>query len=200
MTSSAKNRRLKTAVLISGRGTNMTALIEAAQAYDYPASIDLVISNRPDAGGIEIARGRNIDARIIDHTEYKTRRAFETELHKALVGNEIELVCCAGFMRVLTPWFVKQWAGRLINIHPSLLPKYKGLNTHKRVLEARDTEHGCTVHWVTADLDSGDMISQARIAVLKDDTEETLANRVLSQELILYPQALLEIATLRILK
>ncbi len=183
-------RRIKTAILISGRGTNMNALIEASQSRHYPAQIDLVISNRPEALGLITAQKHGVTALALDHTDFKSRRAFEKALNTVLREANIELICCAGFMRVLTPWFVTQWEGHMINIHPSLLPKYKGLHTHKRALEAGDSEHGCSVHWVTSELDSGGVILQDTIKIKPDDTEDSLATRLLEKELSLYPQAL----------
>lgn len=190
VTNQIPDSRVKTAVLISGRGTNMNALIEASKHADYPADIVLVISNVPDALGLTTARDHGIKAISIDHKTFDSREAFEAELDGTLRQNDIELVCCAGFMRVLTKSFVDKWTNRLLNIHPSLLPKYKGLHTHRRVLEAGDVHHGCTVHWVTSELDSGDIILQDTINVRTDDTEFTLSERLLRKELILYPKAL----------
>ena len=141
-------RKTRVAVLISGRGSNMAALAEAAKSADYPAEIALVISNRPDAAGLELARDYGIEAISIDHKDYPSRESFEGDLHEALIDANIELICCAGFMRVLTPFFTRQWPDKILNIHPSLLPKYKGLNTHQRALDAGDKRHGCTVHFV----------------------------------------------------
>lgn len=181
---------LALAILISGRGTNMEALIRAAQAPDYPARACLVISNRPDAGGLETARGLGVDTVTIDHKPYaQDRQAFESRIDSELVGAGIEIVALAGFMRILTPWFVDRWRGRMVNVHPSLLPKYPGLHTHRRALEAGDTEHGCSVHWVTAGVDEGDVIQQARVPVIDGDDEATLAARVQKAEHVLYPQA-----------
>jgi len=186
--------RKKTAVLISGRGSNMSALIEAAKDADYPAQISLVISNRPTAKGLEIARSEGITAIAIDHTEFETREAFEDELHKTLVEHDIEIIACAGFMRKLTASFTRKWEGRMINIHPSLLPKYKGLNTHQRALDAGDKEHGCTVHFVTAELDSGPNIMQASVPVMPGDTPDDLAARILVQEHRIFPLSLAKVA------
>jgi len=172
----------------------MLALVEAAKSESYPASIDLVISNRPDAAGLKKAASQGIAVMAIDHKRYKSRRQFEGALHQALKAADIELICCAGFMRVLTPWFVEKWPNRLLNIHPSLLPKYKGLNTHQRVLESNDTQHGCTVHWVTAELDGGDIIAQASLGIKDGDTPTLLAEKILPLELTLYPQALEQVA------
>lgn len=183
-------RKIRTAVLISGRGSNMVALTEAAQAADYPAEIVLVISNIPSAAGLQKAEALGVTAIAIDHTEFSSRRKFEKALHAVLLEAKVELICCAGFMRVLTPWFCERWENRLLNIHPSLLPKYKGLNTHQRALEAGDREHGCTVHYVTAELDAGLTILQHSIAIRADDTSDTLAARLLPLEQDLYVSAL----------
>jgi len=183
-------KRVKTAILISGRGSNMEALLDAAEQDDYPAEISLVISNRPEAAGLRKADERGIKAIAIDHRDYKTRESFEDELNAALKAHDIEFVACAGFMRVLTASFVNKWEGCMINIHPSLLPKYKGLHTHARALEAGDKEHGCSVHWVTEGVDDGAIIAQAKIDILDDDTPDTLAARLLAEELKLYPIAL----------
>jgi phosphoribosylglycinamide formyltransferase 1 len=183
--------RKRVAVLISGRGSNMAALIEAAKAQDYPAEIALVVSNRPDATGLATARDAGIATALVDHTAFGTdRAAFERALDAALAAQRIELVCLAGFMRLLSPWFVARWCGRLINIHPALLPQFKGLETHRRALEAGVTRHGATVHFVVAEMDSGPIIMQESVPVLAGDTEETLARRVLEVEHRIYPQAL----------
>ena len=184
------SERLRTAVLISGRGSNMTALIAAARSEDYPAKIVLVVSNRPGAGGLDAARAAGVEAICIDHTAYDGREAFERALDAALRARRIEFVACAGFMRILTPWFVNAWAGRLINIHPSLLPKYKGLHTHRRALEAGDAQAGVSVHWVVPEVDGGSVIDREVVAVAPDDTEHTLRQRVLDREHVLYPRAL----------
>ena len=183
-------RRLRTAVLISGRGSNMMSLVDAAKSSDYPAEIVLVISNRPKAAGLDKAEASGIKAFAIDHKAFKDREAFEDELHAALKAHEIEFIACAGFMRVLTEGFVSKWNRRMINIHPSLLPKYKGLNTHRRALEAGDTEAGATVHWVVPEVDGGDIIDQISVPIRADETEESLQSRILEKELLLYPRAL----------
>ncbi|TRO95606.1 phosphoribosylglycinamide formyltransferase [Glycocaulis profundi] len=183
-------RKVRTGVLISGRGSNLQALIDAAAADPaFPAEIALVISNRPGAGGLERAAKAGIATATIDHKDYEGREVFDAALHDALTEAGIELVCLAGFMRILTPGFVARWEGRMLNIHPSLLPKYKGVDTHARALAAGDTVHGCSVHYVTAELDDGPVIAQAEVPVLKGDTPETLADRVLEAEHRLYPQA-----------
>lgn len=183
--------RKRVAVLISGRGSNMNALIDAAKDKNYPAEIVLVVSNRPDAGGIVTARNAGIATTIIDHTDYgKNREAFERALQAVLEGSGIEIVCLAGFMRLLTPWFIDQWEGRMLNIHPALLPNFKGLHTHEQALAAGAKTHGATVHFVTADMDAGPTVCQAAVPVLAGDTAETLGARVLGIEHKIYPLAL----------
>ena len=184
--------KTRTAILISGRGSNMIAIAKAAQDHAYPASIALVISNRPEAAGLHKADAMDITAIAIDHKDYKSREAFEDELHAALLAHNIEFVVCAGFMRVLTASFVEKWSGKMINIHPSLLPKYKGLNTHARALAAGDREHGCTVHWVSEGVDEGEIIDQARLKIRPSDTVDDLASRLLPLEQALYPRALIK--------
>lgn len=183
-------RKRRTAVLISGRGSNMMALVEAAKAPDFPAAIVAVVSNRPDAAGLGFARSNGIAAKLIDHKAYPTREAFEAALDGYLRSMEVEIVACAGFMRILTAGFIAGWEGRMINIHPSLLPAYRGLHTHERALADGVTTAGCTVHFVTAELDGGPTILQAQVPVLPGDTPETLAARVLKEEHRIYPQAL----------
>jgi phosphoribosylglycinamide formyltransferase 1 len=183
--------RKRVAVLISGRGSNMAALVEAAKDSSYPAEIVLVVSNRPQAEGIAYARSAGIATTIINHTDYgKNREAFERALQAVLEGSGIEIVCLAGFMRLLTPWFIERWQGRMLNIHPALLPKFKGLHTHEQALSAGAKTHGATVHFVTADMDAGPIVCQASVPVRKDDTAETLAARVLAVEHKIYPLAL----------
>lgn len=182
--------RLKTAILISGRGSNMMALVEAARASDYPAEIVAVLSNRPEAAGLAWARGRGIATAAIDHKTFPSRERFEEALQRALLAHEVELVCCAGFMRLMTPGFVELWRDRMINIHPSLLPAYKGLDTHARALTDGVRITGCTVHFVRAEMDAGPIIAQAAVPVVAGDTPDTLAARVLEAEHRLYPHAL----------
>ncbi len=183
--------RKRAAVLISGRGSNMAALIEAAKDKTYPAEIALVASNRPDAAGLSLARASGIATEVVDHTAFgKDRAAFERALQAALTKHRIDLVCLAGFMRLLTPAFVKQWRDRLLNIHPALLPAFKGLDTHKRAIEAGVKVHGATVHFVVAEMDSGPIIAQGALCVHDDDTAESLAARVLAIEHRIYPLAL----------
>ena len=185
----------RVAVLISGRGSNMTALIEAAKAKDYPAEIVLVISNRPEATGLARARAAGVTTAIVDHTLFgKDRMAFERALDAELQAHRIDLVCLAGFMRLLTPWLVGRWSGRMLNIHPALLPQFKGLDTHRRALAAGARRHGATVHFVVPETDSGPILAQESVPVLEGDTEETLAARVLEVEHRIYPQALRALA------
>jgi phosphoribosylglycinamide formyltransferase-1 len=182
-------------VLISGRGSNMTALIEAAKAKDYPAEIVVVLSNRPDAAGLIRAQQAGIATALIDHTAFgKDREAFERALDVELQARQIDIVCLAGFMRLLTPWFVEHWSGRMINIHPALLPQFKGLDTHRRALEAGVEEHGATVHFVSTGMDEGPVILQKSVPVLGSDSEASLAARVLEVEHQIYPQALRMVA------
>jgi phosphoribosylglycinamide formyltransferase-1 len=189
---------LKIAVLISGRGSNLLALIDAAQKPGYPAQIACVISNEPSAKGLERARAANIPALVIYHKDFKSKQEFEETLDAALTKQGVQLICLAGFMRLLTPWFVERWRDRLINIHPSLLPAFPGLDTHKKALEYGVKVAGCTVHFVRAEMDHGPIILQAAVPVLQDDTEETLAARILKEEHELYPQAVLLIAEGRV--
>ena len=185
----------RVAILISGRGSNMTALIEAAKACDYPAEIVLVVSNRPDAPGLARARAAGVATAVVDHADFGDQReAFERALDDELRKNRIDLVCLAGFMRLLTPWFVTRWSGRMLNIHPSLLPQFKGLHTHRRALEAGVKRHGATVHFVVPEMDSGPIVAQNSVAVREGDTEATLAARVLELEHQIYPRALRAVA------
>lgn len=186
--------RKRVAVLVSGRGSNMSALIEAAKAPDYPARIALVLSNRPQAGALEKARAEGIAAESVDHKAFPDRESFERALQERLEAHAIEIVCLAGFMRILTPGFVEAWRGRMLNVHPSLLPAFRGTDTHRRALEAGVSEHGCTVHLVTPELDAGPTILQARIPVLPGDDEASLAARVLVEEHAIYPRALAMVA------
>jgi phosphoribosylglycinamide formyltransferase 1 len=191
--------RKRVAVLISGRGSNMAALIAAAKAPDYPAEIALVLSNRPDAGGLKGAQTENIASAVVDHTNFgKGRAAFERAMQDVLEQHGIELVCLAGFMRLLTPWFVERWQNRMLNIHPALLPAFKGLDTHARALAAGVKLHGATVHFVVPDMDSGPIVAQGAVPVHDDDTEQTLAARVITIEHRLYPLALRLVAEGRV--
>jgi phosphoribosylglycinamide formyltransferase 1 len=187
--------RRRAAVLVSGRGANMTALVAAAKHADYPADIALVLSNRPDAAALGRARDSGITTAVIDHTLYgKDREAFEQAVQVVLEDHRIEIVCLAGFMRLFTPWLVTRWTGRMLNIHPALLPGFRGLHTHERALAAGVKIHGATVHFVVPEVDSGPIIAQAAVPVLDHDTPETLAERVLAVELRLYPLALALVA------
>jgi phosphoribosylglycinamide formyltransferase-1 len=183
--------RKRVAVLISGRGSNMAALIESAKDKTYPAEIVAVISNRPDAGGLMVARANGITTEVVDHTAFgKDRKAFERALQTVLEKHRIDIVCLAGFMRLLTTDFVKQWQHRILNIHPALLPAFKGLDTHRRALEAGVKIHGATVHFVVPEMDSGPIVAQAAVNVRHGETEEELAARVLRVEHQIYPMAL----------
>jgi len=185
----------RVAVLISGRGSNMMALVEAAAAPDFPAEIALVLSNRPDASGLEWASSRGIRVAAVDHKTYgKDREAFERAIQAELEENSIDIVCLAGFMRVLTPWFVGQWEGRMLNIHPALLPSYRGLHTHERALDDGVKIHGCTVHFVVPEMDAGPIIEQACVRVEDADDADALAARVLKEEHRIYPLALALVA------
>jgi phosphoribosylglycinamide formyltransferase 1 len=182
-------------VLISGRGSNMLALIEAAKAKDYPAEIVLVLSNVPDAGGLARAQAAGVASVVIDHRPFgEEREAFERALDDELRRHRVDIVCLAGFMRLLTSWFIGCWRGRLLNIHPALLPQFKGLHTHRRALEAGVERHGASVHFVVEETDSGPIIAQQSVPVLQDDTEATLAARVLEAEHRMYPEALRMVA------
>ena len=177
----------------------MVALIEAAKAADYPAEIALVISNRPDAAGLARAQAEKIPTAVVDHKRYgEDRAAFERALEAVLEAHRIELVCLAGFMRLLSPWLVERWRGRMLNIHPSLLPAFKGLDTHARALAAGAKTHGATVHLVVPDVDSGPIVVQEAVPVVAGDTETTLAARVLEVEHRIYPQALKLLASGRV--
>jgi phosphoribosylglycinamide formyltransferase 1 len=183
--------RKRVAILISGRGSNMSALIAAAKAVDYPAEISLVISNRPDAAGLARAQAEGIPTAVVDHKHYgDDREAFERALNAVLETNRIEFVCLAGFMRLLSPWLVERWHGRMLNIHPALLPAFKGLDTHRRALAAGVKTHGATVHLVVPDVDSGPIVVQEAVPVIAGDTVDTLSARVLEVEHRIYPQAL----------
>jgi phosphoribosylglycinamide formyltransferase-1 len=180
-------KKISIVALISGRGSNLKAIIDAANPL---VNISAVISNRPDAAGLTYAQQAGITTEVLDHKNFATRLEFDTALQQCIDKYKPQLVVLAGFMRILSSEFVKHYKGRLINIHPSLLPKFKGLNTHKRAIEAGEKEHGATVHFVTEDLDAGPIILQARVPILADDTEESLAARVLQQEHKIYPQAI----------
>lgn len=191
--------RKRVAVLISGRGSNMTALIEAAKAADYPAEIALVLSNRPDAGGLATAQREGIATAVVDHKAFGTEReGFERAIQAELKTHRIDIVCLAGFMRILTPWLIGQWPRRMLNIHPALLPAYKGLRTHERALADGAREHGATVHFVVPEMDSGPIVTQGKVAVLPGDDANSLAARVLAVEHRIYPLALKLVAQDRV--
>jgi phosphoribosylglycinamide formyltransferase-1 len=185
----------RVAVLISGRGSNMSALIEAAKQADYPAEIVAVIANKADAGGLETARARGIPAHSIPHRDYASKREHEAAVSEALHTAKADIICLAGYMRLISPEFVRKWEGKMINIHPSLLPLFRGLHTHEQALEAGVRVHGCTVHFVTAGMDEGPIIAQTAVPVKTGDTPETLAERVLSVEHETYARALALVAT-----
>ena len=189
----------RVAILISGRGSNMAALIQAARAPNFPAEIVLVMSNIAGAGGLESARAAGIEAVTVESKPFgKDREAFERAMQDELLKRNIDLVCLAGFLRLLTPWFVQQWDGRMINIHPALLPSYRGLHTHERALADGVKIHGATVHFVVPEMDAGPIIMQGAVAVRSDDTETTLAARVLKVEHRIYPAALRLVADGRV--
>jgi phosphoribosylglycinamide formyltransferase-1/phosphoribosylamine--glycine ligase/phosphoribosylglycinamide formyltransferase/phosphoribosylformylglycinamidine cyclo-ligase len=192
MTSPAPSRpRRRVAVLISGGGSNMAALIEASRAADAAFEVVLVLSNKPDAGGLDVARDAGMQAVSVDHRPYgKDREAHERAVQAELEAANVEVVALAGYMRLLTPWLVRKWEGRMLNIHPSLLPLYPGLDTHARAIAAGDAEAGCTVHLVTEGVDEGPVLGQARVPLLEGDTAERLAARVLVAEHQLYPRVL----------
>nr|WP_321444359.1 phosphoribosylglycinamide formyltransferase [uncultured Cohaesibacter sp.] len=189
-------QKKRTAILISGRGSNMEAILEAARAADYPAEISLVLANKPDAKGLETAQKAGIKTAVIDHRPYKgDREAFDAEIQAILEENAIELVVLAGFMRILTADFVAKWQDRMLNIHPSLLPAFKGLHTQQRALDTGCRVAGCTVHFVRADMDSGPIITQGVVPVLDGDDEDSLTARILKVEHQIYPRAVALVAS-----
>jgi phosphoribosylglycinamide formyltransferase-1 len=183
------------AILITGRGSNMMSLVGAAGAPDFPAEVVLVVSNRPEAAGLAWAKAQGIPALGLDHRHFESRTHFEGQLQGLLTASRVDLVCLAGFMRLMTPEFVERWRDRMLNIHPSLLPSFKGLHTHERAIAAGVKVTGCTVHFVRAEMDEGPIIAQAAVRVHDDDTAETLAARVLAAEHRLYPHALAAVAS-----
>ena len=187
--------RRRVGILISGRGSNMMSLVAASRAADYPAEVVCVVSNRPQAAGLAWAREQGIAAHAVDHKAYATREAFEEAVQAVLEREGVELVALAGFMRIMTSGFVERWAGRMINIHPSLLPLYPGLHTHARALADGVRIAGCTVHHVIAEMDAGPIIAQGAVPVVDGDTPESLAERILRVEHVLYPQALALVAS-----
>ena len=186
-------KKIKTAILISGRGSNMKALIEACRADDFPAEISVVISNKKDAAGLQFAKSNNIKTVFINHKDFSSRESFDQQVSKVVAESNCQFICLAGFMRILSPWFVNKWANRLINIHPSLLPAFKGENAVKDALNYGVKYSGCTVHFVTEQMDAGPIISQAVVKVMENDSEETLAARILEQEHLIYKQALAKV-------
>ncbi|MBX3621036.1 MAG: phosphoribosylglycinamide formyltransferase [Rhizobacter sp.] len=176
-------------ILISGRGSNMEAIVQACATEGWPARIAAVVSNRPDAAGLAFAQARGIATAVVDHKQFDDRDSFDAELARVVHGFRPDVLVLGGFMRILTPGFVKQFEGRMVNVHPSLLPAFTGLNTHRRAIEAGCKVAGATVHFVTAELDHGPIIAQATVAVLPGDTEATLSARVLAREHVLYPRA-----------
>ena len=184
----------RVAILISGRGSNMAALIEAAKAPDYPAEIVGVFSNKATAPGLDFARAHGVPVASLSHKDFASRELFDVEIDRILQGWRTDFVCLAGYMRIFSDSFAERWTGRMLNIHPSLLPKHKGLHPQQQALDAGDNESGCTVHWMTPELDAGPTILQRRVPILPGDTAETLAERILVEEHIAYPQALAMLA------
>lgn len=182
--------KINLAILISGRGSNLQSIIDACRIPDFPAKINVIIADKQDAYGLVRAENNNIPTRIVLREGYQTKSLFEKEILSIINEFHVDLICLAGFMRILSPDFISPWAGRIINIHPSLLPKYKGLHTHERSIQAKDTESGCTVHFVTAGMDEGEIILQKTVPIMPTDTPETLAKRILVQEHIAYPEAI----------
>ena len=185
-----KSRPIRIAILFSGRGSNMQTLANHIAQPEVNAEFTVAITNRPQAGGIDICKQLGLACHIIDHETFDARAAFDAALDDILRAAKVDLICCAGFMRLLTADFVNGWPDRLLNIHPSLLPKYKGLHTHKRALEAGDKEHGCTVHYMRPEMDDGPIIVQKKVPVRDDDTPDSLTQRVIEQEHIAYAEAL----------
>jgi phosphoribosylglycinamide formyltransferase-1 len=184
------DKKIKTAILISGRGSNMQALINAAKDDNYPAKISVVISNKTDAKGLEFAQRNNIKIVVVEHKKFNNREDFDKKLSQIIDENNCQMICLAGFMRLLSKWFTDKYQNRLINIHPSLLPNFKGDNSVEDALKAGAKESGCTTHFVVEQMDSGEIIMQSKVKILENDTKETLANRILKQEHIIYPKSL----------
>jgi phosphoribosylglycinamide formyltransferase-1 len=182
--------RKKVAILISGRGSNMRSLVEAAREKDFPAEIALVLSNSASAEGLKFAEAQGVATEVVEHRAFPDRESFERAVQAKLEAHKVELVCLAGFMRVLTAWFVEQWRERMLNIHPALLPSYRGLHTHERALADGVKIHGATVHFVSPEMDAGPIVVQAAVPVLDSDTPDSLSARVLAQEHKIYPLAL----------
>ena len=173
-------------ILISGGGSNMRSIANACEQSNFPAQISLVLSNNPDAKGLQFARELGLQTSIVDHRNFSAREDFEQEIQRHLIKARVEMVCLAGFMRILSPFLVGEWQGKMLNIHPSLLPKFRGLDTHRRALDAKEKTHGCSVHFVTTGLDQGPVIAQSAVPVLADDTTQALQARVLNAEHLLY--------------
>ena len=190
--------RRKVAVLISGRGSNMQSLVRACAEPGYPAEIVLVLSNRADAAGLDYAREAGIPTAVVSHRDFPDRAAFDAAMEEEILRHGAELICLAGFMRLLDSRIIEAWQDRMINIHPSLLPSFKGLDTHERALEAGVKLAGCTVHFVRPEMDTGPIIAQAAVPVLPDDTPDSLAARILEQEHVIYPMALRLVAEGRV--
>jgi phosphoribosylglycinamide formyltransferase-1 len=188
-------KKIKTAILISGRGSNMKSLIEACKNPDYPAEIVLVIANNSLAKGLYFAQKEDIPTSVIDHRNFSNREDFDKEISKIIENHDCQLICLAGFMRLLSDWFVQKWLDRLINIHPSYLPNFKGANAVKDAISAKAKFSGCTVHFVRTKMDSGPIIKQQKVNILEKDTEKTLGKKILRQEHILYPKALLGVCS-----
>lgn len=185
----------RVAVLISGRGSNLKSLIKASRVPDYPAEVVLVISNKAEAAGVAVARAMGVPVTVIAHVNFESREAFDAEIDAALEAANVDIVCEAGFMRIHSDGFVRKWDGKMLNIHPSLLPAFKGIRVHQQALDAGVKISGCTVHFIVAELDSGPIIAQAAVPVLADDTAQALADRVLLEEHRIYPEALRLVAS-----
>lgn len=186
--------KIDIAVLISGRGSNLQSLIDACARDDFPARISVVLSNKADAYGLVRAQTAGIPTHVISHKDFADRESFERAMLECLSAHPVDLICQAGFMRILTSTFISPWRGRLINIHPSLLPKFKGLHTHERAIEAGEAEAGCTIHFVNEGVDEGEIILQRSVPIMSGDTPDILAERVLEQEHIAYPEAVQKLA------
>ena len=192
------NSKLKLGVIISGKGSNLKSLIEATKKNNFPAEIVIVIANVPNIAGIEIAKEASLPVCTINHNDFNNRELFEKEIHAVLINARVELICLAGFMRILTDHFIQLWLNKIINIHPSLLPSFKGLNTHERAIKSGAKFSGCTVHFVRPEMDSGPIIIQAAVPINQEDTPATLANRILVAEHKIYPRAVKLIASKRV--
>ncbi|MAZ80536.1 MAG: phosphoribosylglycinamide formyltransferase [Rickettsiales bacterium] len=189
-----KLKKTKLAILISGRGSNMRSIINSCKEDNFPAEVNLVISNNPNAPGIKFAQDNNIDIKVIDHNKYKdqpdSRKFFEEAIHNHIIKYDIDIICLAGFMRILSPFFINKWKNKIINIHPSLLPDFKGANAVREAFNAKAKEYGCTVHFVDQEVDNGKIIMQHKVEVNKDDDLESIKNKILEKEHILYSKAI----------